>query len=77
MFRAKSVDLVGNFSVGFGPIELKFSGNAENDVPYKGNPECHHYSNFRVKSVSQEGMYSVGIVLIMLKLSGQVVGEIG
>ena len=33
MFRAKSVDLVGNSSVGFGPIELKFGGNAENDVP--------------------------------------------
>ena len=76
MFRAKSVDLVGNSSVGFGPIELKFGGDAGNAVPLKGNPECNHYSMFRAKSVSQEGMYSMVIVLIRLKLSGGVVGEV-
>jgi hypothetical protein len=34
---AKLGGLVGASSVGFGPIELKFGGNAGNDVPLKGN----------------------------------------
>ena len=55
MFRTKLVNMVGNSSVGFGPIELKFGGNAENDVSYKGNPECNCFSMFRAKSSVQGG----------------------
>ena len=52
MFKAKFVYMVGTSSVGFGPIELKFGGDARNDVPYKGKSGSNCYFMFRAKLVS-------------------------
>ena len=50
--RAKLGGLVGASSVGFGPIGLKFGGDAGNDVPYKGKSGSNCYFMFRAKLVS-------------------------
>ena len=76
MFRAKSVDLVGNFSVGIGPIGLKFGGDAGSEVPHVGKSESNGYSMFRAKSVGMVGNFSVGIGPIKLKFNGDAGSEV-
>jgi hypothetical protein len=73
---AKLGGLVGASSVGFGPIELTFGGNAENDVPYKGNPEYNHYSMFWAKSVDLVGNSSVGFGPVGLKFGRNARNEV-
>ena len=70
MFRAKLVDLVGNFSVGIGPIGLKFGTDAGTEVPHVGKSESNCYSMFKAKSVRTVGNSSVGIGPIGLKFGG-------
>ena len=76
MFRAKSVGLVGNSSVGISPIGLKSGGDAGSDVLHKGKSESNCYSMFRVKSVGMVGTSSVGIGLIGIKFDGDAGGEV-
>ena len=76
LVAAKLGGLVGASSVGFGPIVLKFGGNAGNDVPYKGNSECNRYSMFRAKSVDLVGNSSVGFGPVELKFGGNAENEV-
>jgi hypothetical protein len=61
--------------VRFGPIGLKFSGNAENDVSLRGN-RVIHYSMFRAKSVDLVGNSSVGFGPIELKFGGNAENDV-
>jgi hypothetical protein len=70
MFRVKSVGLVGISSVGIGPIELKFGGDAGPEVPHVGKSESTCYSMFRAELVYMVGTSSVGISLIGQKSGG-------
>ena len=70
------VGLVGNFSVGIGPIGLKFGRDARNEVPHVGKSESNCYSMFRAKSVGLVGNSSVGIGPIGLKFNGDARSEV-
>jgi hypothetical protein len=64
----RSVDMVGNSSVGFGPIDLKIGMWVWEVVTHeeKWVPNC--YSMFRAKSVDMVGTSSVGFGPIDLKI---------
>ena len=52
MFRAKSVDMVGTSSVGFGPIGMKFGMWVCDSVPHEEKWVLNCYSMFRAKLVN-------------------------
>jgi hypothetical protein len=58
MLRTKSVDMVGNNAVSFGPIGLKFGVCPWDSVPHKEYLEPNCYSMFRAKSVDMVGTSS-------------------
>jgi hypothetical protein len=60
MFRAKSVDLVGNSSVGFGPSVWKFGQDVGDEVTDEKKSATNCQSMFRIRSVDLVGNSSVG-----------------